>query len=292
MLPRLQLKPEEIDDFLRFMLSEIAFRPDEINIEECATVSRYLDWLSWAGIPTALVAAGPLARSAYLRSSKGKSDEIARFNVDRIAKIIWGNALQYASFEPSDKTTALAFLKKQSQTYLANPYFESAFAFVEEFDIPADAPRRFGRPGLISPSINQQSPSKFEDDLADRIVSARSALQRAGVRKCTPRVAQALNAKGIKFDKRGASYARKWHWEAVRAWIKRHRKRQLELARELGMDEAQAERWFIDNRERRVDHWIHSFRFARGMSNRQNRPLMPKVRGIHVGRFTTIRLAY
>lgn len=123
--------------------------------------------------------AGRNARSVSPEHSK------ARRCANQIAEIIWNVLLQSGEFPTATKSEVLDFLRKHRQTYLANPYFDQALAYVEAFDLPAD-----GVPMIEPPTFRSRSrtvriyPSnaRLKSDLSERIYIADQALKRAGLK--------------------------------------------------------------------------------------------------------------
>jgi len=188
-----------------------------------------------------------------------------------VAKAVWGFLLQYGQFKMSSRAAALRFMRRHSDTYLANPYLEQALMFIETHDIPRHAPLLFRPAALRSGHMSVQSDGdRGADDLSDRIFAAYYALRRAGVQRRSSRIAAGLTASKV-----GASVGMHWVYADVNDRIKAHTRSQRRQLGKHARSDQDVDSLFEQHKVSRVDFWISSFRHAqsvgRGQRKRTNR---------------------
>jgi hypothetical protein len=244
-LPRQELQASQIEEFLRHLFGDIARRPAQLRLREAAAVVRYLKLLCSQGVLT------PAKEAADASGSEHSKD---RWDANRIAEIIWNVLLQSGEFVTATKSEALDFLGKYRQTYLANPHFDRALAYVERFELPAGSRNPQEAPTFKSRSRTARiypPNSRLKDDLSERIYVADRALIRAGLKtKRRPVIADALQAAGIG---RRASGETIWTAEDVSDRVKEYVRAQQKWFAKLKVS------W---NGEGVVDQRISFFKFV------------------------------
>jgi hypothetical protein len=251
MLPRQALEISEIDEFLRYIFGDIARRPDPLRLRETAEVVRFIKRLTSQGVPRAVANEGADVATKYRSMSPEQSR--ARWYADQIAEIIWNTLLQSGEFPTAAKSEALNFLSKHRQTYLANPYFDEALAFVEAFELPAHAPPMNEPPAFRSRSRTVRtyaSNARLKSDLSERIYIADEALKRAGLKtKRRPVIGRALEDAAVEHRSGDTT----WTSEEVNERVKEYQRSQrLQWSK-------RKVKW---TGEHLVDDRIHSFRLA------------------------------
>ncbi|MEO5925711.1 MAG: hypothetical protein ABIR70_17975 [Bryobacteraceae bacterium] len=198
---------EEIDDFLDHVFASVARRPETLKLSEVAGVVRRLRWLLDFGVPKNLIVQGQEAVNRFQSTERSKEHLDLAFNVRQISDILWGTLLSCGDITTCSTEEALAFVRRNGSTYLANPYLNSAIEFLEQYDLPPDCESPFKPPYLLSASQSSQGSNPnphLTDDLSERICGADHALRRTGAAKWRPRIAAALNKAGIQ-RREGAS---------------------------------------------------------------------------------------
>ena len=204
-----RLKQREKAYFLRWLFSELASRPKPLEIAECARAARYLMYLSSAGVP----------------KSATDQPEAFRYSSDRLAGIIWDQALRWSNSNIATADEVLRFLDKHSASLRHNPYFEETRTFVKTFEVKPNsaAPHRFGQARLVNSQLVQDAPPKMHDDLSERIFGAFYAIKQSGFSKVAATIATSLNEAGIK--KKRPTDVDDWGESEVRERIKSHKER-------------------------------------------------------------------
>jgi hypothetical protein len=253
----------EVDDFLAYLFSFLAKKPPALLLRECASVSRYLEWLGWQGVPSKVLAEGPEARKRYFLEPRTEEELRQRRCLGEISRIIWGNARQYGKFRASTKVEAIRFLKKNSETYLSNPYLEPAMELLRSSEIPPETPFPFVPPNLMSRHSSGASVGRrrVKDDLSDRIYAAYHALPTAGLIIRSRRIAAALSESKAKLPRTN------WTYVDVNDRVKKFEKQERRslLARGFRDDALTIE--IHKFRRSRADFWIQAFTFAISVRN-------------------------
>jgi hypothetical protein len=242
-----------------------AKRPEPLLLRVCATVARYLRWLSLNGVPLTVLKRGKDSLKDYLAASRTEEDRTARRNLGRTADIVWSTLLQFGEFEPSTRGVALRFLRRHSETYFTHPYLEPAIEFIKTHDIPPGTAKPFGRPNLMSRHLNAQGHGnpRVLDDLPERIYAAYYALPKAGMRNRSRKIAAALTA--------ARAGGRSWSWADVNDRVKAFERSQRSRLLKVGVQEKKMTKAEIERiRQQKADHWISSFKFARMVNSEQH----------------------
>jgi hypothetical protein len=189
----------EIDGYLAWQFSGVAWRPKALTLRETAAVARYLLWVAVHGVPKKIVDGGPEAvqkywMDRYLKGERMSEANDARQCVQRTAEIIWGDLLQFGQFEAGSKREAQSFFKKHS-SYWHHPWIEPALKFLEEFEVPPWSEAPFHQQQLVGPHVSVQGGGNpyLENDLSQRIAAADYALKKASIRGRRARIAKALD---------------------------------------------------------------------------------------------------
>jgi hypothetical protein len=220
--PSERMEPAEIDSFVKFVLSEVATRPEVLLLREVSSVVRYIQTLVIQGLPRELLAGGAESIAKYRSTPQGAKQIRGAQAAWRMAEIIWRTLMMHGRIERSSKAQALAFLKRHEKTYLANPYFEDTVEFLKSCELPPDAAPAFAPPHLISQLLSEQGEGNpyLPDDLTERIAAAYYVLRKVGIRNATSRIAQALD------ESEATRYADTyWGADEVRIRIKTYRRR-------------------------------------------------------------------
>lgn len=198
-LPRQALEPSEVDEFLSHLFGDIARRPEPLRLRETAAVVRFIKQLTLHGVPTTVAIDGPDAVARFDRRSISPEHLTARSCAGQIAEIIWDLLVQHGDFPIATKPEVLRFLDRHRRTYLANPLIDQAIAYVQGFELPANAApiepptlRSRSRTARIYPPN-----ARINSDLSERIYIADQTLKRAGIKKRRPVIARALEVAGV-----------------------------------------------------------------------------------------------
>jgi hypothetical protein len=186
------LSESEIPHFLEWLFSDSASKPKALTLRETAAVVRYLRRLSTQGIPKSILKAGPEAIAKYRQQDELKERE-SRLAVDLIAKIVWGDLLQFGRIQAASNKEAQQFFKARVG-FWKHPKLDQALKFLEQFDLPADAQDPFQPPALVGGrhAVYGSSNSYLQDDLSERIATADYTLKQAGVKSRRQCIADAL----------------------------------------------------------------------------------------------------
>lgn len=252
-LPRQELEASQIDGFLRHLFGDIARRPEQIKLREAAAVARYIKLLCSQGV---------LSLGQKTGDASATEQSKTRWAANQIAEIIWSVLLQSGEFATASKPEALNFLRKHRRTYLANPHFDSALAYVERFELPANARRPEEAPTFKSRSRTARiypPNSRLKDDLSERIYVADRALIRAGLKtKRRPVIANILQSAGV--ERRGSGEAI-WTAEDVSDRVKEYVRAQQKHYSNLNVQ------W---SGEGLVDQRISFFKFVQARKESQS----------------------
>lgn len=201
-----KLAKKDIEDFLDWLFSDVARKPEPMLLREAASVAKYL----W-------ILAG--------EEEPGLDRQVLEY----LSKVIWGTALREAPIALSDKRRVVSFLERHTGTHLPAPSVGKALSLVRERGTPKDPPRspRLASRGM---SIEGVSVAGLQDDLSERIYGAYWALRQAKVHGARKLVAKVLNAKGLKRASRGDS-ASTWDSDTVYDRVKQFEDRQSPKAR-------------------------------------------------------------
>jgi hypothetical protein len=258
-IPPQTLDASDVDAFLEYLFSEVAQRPAPLYLRETAAVARYLSSLEALGVPLTVLARRGDAIAAHDRWSESEEDRWGRLCVGQMTKIIWGFLLQSGQFKESTRKAALDFMRRHSDTYLANPYLELALAFIETHDVPPNAPPLFRPAVLRSGHMSVQSENiTVADDLSDRIFAAYHALPRAGSKRRSARIAAALTG-----SRAGSRVRKSWSWADVNERVKAYARSQRNKFRNNGYSGRDVKTLLEQEEAWRTDYWISSFKFAR-----------------------------
>jgi hypothetical protein len=207
----------EVDDFLSFLFSNPAIRPENLQLQEGAAVARYLKLLAIHGVPLALLERGQEAIDEYhrigQRREEGAKELHVRQQLVKAADAIWWNLQAYGEFDPSSKGAALGFIKRHLGTYFGN--LKPVLSILENYGIPQGMRRAMGHPSFMSQNLNVAGPGNphLRDDLSERIFAAYHALPRAGMKRRSPKIAAALNSAH-------AAGRDDWDWNDVNERVK------------------------------------------------------------------------
>jgi len=192
-LSRQELAPSEVEPFLDWLFSDLAQKPQEMTLRETASVVRYLISLSLHGVPKDVVQQGPEAIKKYRRDPKTAETIRSRQDVERTAMIVWGDLLQVGQFGVANGSEAQEFFLRHRSAW-KHPWLTSALTFLEDFELPADAPSPFRQYSLVSRSsaTTGGANSYLENDLSERIAAADSALRRTPFKQRHTLIAAAL----------------------------------------------------------------------------------------------------
>ena len=256
----LTLELSEVDDFLSFLFSNPAIRPENLQLQEGAAVARYLEWLAIHGVPLAVLERGQEAIDEYHRSlqrrEEGAKAQHVRHQLVKASDAIWWNLQAYGEFEPSSKEAALGFIKRHLGTYFGN--LKSVLSILENYGIPQGMQCTIGQPSFMGPNLNVAGPGNphLGDDLSERIFAAYHALPRAGMKHRSPKIAAALNSAR-------AAGRDDWNWNDVNERIKGY-KRGLRLRlRKHGMAAYTLPAELKREEYLRANSWIWMFKFDR-----------------------------
>jgi hypothetical protein len=217
------LTPSEIDEFLEFVFSAIARRPQPLRPREVLGVLRCIEWLVRSGLPRAVLAAGSEAITAYNVREEPDEQHLKLCNsAGQISDRLWRSLIGFGVFEACSTESALAFVRRYRSTILAGPDCDRLIEFLERYDLPRDARSPFKPPYLVSPVPTTQGYSRnphLKDDLSERIWGADLALKQAGlVSRRRRRIAEFLNRAGIHKKRFGSL----WGPEDIQQRIKEH----------------------------------------------------------------------
>ena len=192
------LAESEIDGYLAWQFSGVAWRPKALTLRETAAVVRYLLSLALHGVPKIIVDGGPEAvqkywADRYLKGERMLEANAARQCVQRTAEIVWGDLSQFGQFQAASKRDAQSFFKKHS-SYWHHPWIEPALKFLEEFEVPPGTEPLCHQQQLVSPDASAQGGGNpyLENDLSQRIAAADYALGKASIRGRRALIAKAL----------------------------------------------------------------------------------------------------
>lgn len=232
--PHRSLKPNEVDQFLQFLFSDVARRPGEMRLREAVQVAKYLRSLAWELPP------GP-----------------GRALLDDLSKVIRDTAFQVAPIKSTKKPSVTGFLRRHAGTYLRRPIAERAIALVDESDIPKPSEKEGNPPELISQrmSIRGDSVAHLRDDLGERISVGYWAIREAKVHGARGLVAKALNAQGHRQRSRQGG-VQAWDSYAVYERVKQVETRST---KRQGFTKKQHQRW----RKAMVNKWLGLFHLAK-----------------------------
>jgi hypothetical protein len=98
------LAEAEVDGYLTWQFSGVAWRPKALTLRETAAVARYLLSVALHGVPKRIVDGGLEVVKKYRRDRLLKGERMleasdARQCVQRTAEIVWGDLLQFGQFE-------------------------------------------------------------------------------------------------------------------------------------------------------------------------------------------------
>lgn len=234
-IPVQVLTREEAPAFLAFLFGDLARRPERISLRESAAVARYLRALARETSPGTL-----------------------RAELERMARQVWMDALDFAPFEIAKKSQAMAFLRRHAETHLASYDTEAMLGHVgssprpTKFAEPASLPRLLSRSMAVVGPVGQRP----GDDLSERVFAAYTALRVAGIHGASTFVAGAIKASGAK-GKNGRAPQTDWGADEVRERCKRFRE---SLAKQHGGNALRAGRQVVNK-------WIYLFRSRTGAGN-------------------------
>jgi hypothetical protein len=261
----LALELSEVDDFLSFLFSNPAIRPDNLQLQEGAAVARYLKLLALHGVPLAVLEGGQEAIDEYHRIGQRREEGAKALDVGpqlvKAADAIWWHLQAYGEFEPSSKGAALGFIKRHLGTYFGK--LKPVLSILENYGIPQGVRCATGPPSFMSPNLNVAGPGNphLRDDLSERIFAAYHALPLAGMKRRSPKIAAALNSAH-------AAGRDNWIWSDVYERIKGY-KRGLRLRlRKHGMAAYTLPAELKGEEGRQASLWIGMFRFDRMVRQR------------------------
>jgi hypothetical protein len=254
---------DELEVFLRHVFANLARRPEALRLRAVAAVARRIRWLVDFGVPKEVIAAGPEAVANFQGTERSADHKALVFDARRTAEILWGNLMLYGEIEPCSTEQALAYVRRNGDTHLANPYLNATIEFLERFELPSGARNPFTAPYLQSKSMSAQGGNPnphLTDDLSERIYGADHALRRTGLKRWRPLIARVLNE--AKAPKRRSRLA--WGAEDVSNRVKeyetaqRHSYRDVaqlreQIANRLIFDFRWAELIETQNRARQVE---------------------------------------
>ena len=261
----LTLELSEVDDFLSFLFSNPAIRPENLQLQEGAAVARYLKLLAIHGVPLAILERGQEAIDEYhrigQRREEGAKELHVRQQLVKAADAIWWNLQAYGEFDPSSKEAALGFIKRHLGTYFGK--LKSVLSILEDYGIPQGMRRTMGHPSFMGSILNVAGPGNpyLRDDLSERVFAAYHALPIAGMKHRSPKIAAALNSAR-------AAGRDDWDWNDVNERVKGY-KRGLQLRlRKQGMAACALPAELKGEERRQANSWIGMFKFDRMVRQR------------------------
>jgi hypothetical protein len=262
---RVTLDTSEIDDFLRFVLFDIARRPKALKIRECIRVARYLDWLVKCGVPKEVLRSGPKAVEAHRRRAQSAEERDKQWCAEEIADLLWGRVRRLDAHQAASNQEALSFLEVHADTHFANPFIGRAIDLVQDFDVPAEELRPAAKPNLTSRSrAGFGTDPHLQDDLSERLFAADHALKRMGLRRTRKMIAAVLNEGKIQSSRRLKRDAAEQEWlpeevhERVKAFEKRIKQRLSRVPAGRSLNDLVREA-----RDGMADKWIGEYKWAR-----------------------------
>ncbi len=194
MLPPIQpLDRSEVRPFLKWLFGDLAVKCEPLKLRESAAVVRYMMTLAQHGVPTKVVRRGAKEIRKYWRGPRDEETRQSRLAVEQIARIVWGNLLQFGRFKASSKHKAQLFLR-ENLAYCSHPNLERALKFLQECEVPAGSPPQSPSPHFVAKNLSQQRGNSYlEDDLSERVAAADYLLQQAGVTHRHQFIAAALS---------------------------------------------------------------------------------------------------
>lgn len=200
-IPLQVLTREEAPAFLSFLFGDLARRPERFSLRESAAVARYLRALARETSPGTL-----------------------RAELERMARQVWMDALDFAPFEIAKKSQAMAFLRRHAETHLASYDTGAMLGHVGSAPRPTKFAEPVSLPRLLSRSMAVVGPGgqRLGDDLSERVFAAYTALRAAGIHGASTAVARAIKASEAT-RKRGRAPQTDWGADEVRERCKRFR---------------------------------------------------------------------
>lgn len=189
-----RLFESEVDDYLTFQFSGIAYRPPVLTLRKAASVVRYLRQLAAQGVPHEIEKRAPDAIAEWGRSKRTQQEIDSRNRIDQIALAIWHSTIQFAAIKPASVRSTRKFLRDYS-TYLPEQYKAVADG-LEGMVLPTGAVNPFQPPRLVSRRMSVQGASKPRqmDDLSERLAVTDHALKSIQTKKRHLKIAESLNA--------------------------------------------------------------------------------------------------
>ena len=230
-LPHLTLQVSKVDDFLEFLLFNIARRPADLKIRETMRVARYLDWLAAGGVEKAKLGTGQSSLGAYPRRALSAEESDKKWCAHQIADLLWRRVRRLNAHDAASNAEALSFLEQHAETHFANPFIGRTIELVRDFDVPAEDMRPSQKPSLVSASMMAYGGDPhLLDDLSERLFVADHALKGAGLRRRRKKIAEVLNKGEVQTQRRRARHPADQEWlaedvhERVKAFEKRIRR--------------------------------------------------------------------
>jgi hypothetical protein len=247
-LPLQELEASEIADYLAWQFGDLAKKSEPLHLRETASVVRYLHWLALHGVPKEVIHAGAEAVEEYRRTGRTKDALQSRQAVERTAKIIWGDLLQFGQIEAASKSETENFLREHAP-YWPHPWMELSLKFLEDYDLPPDARSPFRPPHLHGRDASAQGDGNpyVQSDLSERIAAADRVLARARVRGRRKQIAEVLNASPL--TRRSDAL---WGPEEVADRVKGYKKQKRDIRYEA-LANGLADRWIASYR---YDRWV------------------------------------
>jgi hypothetical protein len=260
----LTLRTSEVDDFLRFLLFDVARRPADLKIRECIRVARYLDWLIAGGVEKARLGTGQSSLGAFPRPALSAEERDKKRCTQQIADLLWRRVRTLNAQDAASNGEALSFLERHAPTHFANPFIERTLELVRDFDVPAADMRPRQQPTLVSASMMAYgSDPHLLDDLSERLFVADHALKRAGLSRRRKKIAEVLNKGHIQTRRRLRRDAAEQEWlpedvhERVKAFEERMKRRLVRTQADLNPKEL-----LLAERDAMTSRWIAHYREA------------------------------
>jgi hypothetical protein len=259
------LDASEIDDFLRFVLFDIARRPKTLKIRECIRVARYLDWLVKGGVPKEVLRSGPKAVEGHRRRAQSAEERDKRWCAEQIADLLWGRVRRLDAHQAASNEEALSFLRLHAETHLANPFVGRAINLIQDFEVPAEELRPLAKPNLVSRSrAGFGTDPHLQDDLSERLFATDHALKRMGLRRTRKKIAAVLNEGKIQTSRRLKRDVAEQEWlpgevhERVKTFEKRIKQQLSRVPAGRNLNDLVRE-----VRDGMADKWIGEYKWAR-----------------------------
>jgi hypothetical protein len=259
-----KLETSELDDFLRFLLFDVARRPAALKIRECMRVARYLDRLATDGVPKEMLPTGRSAEEPHPRRLSAEERD-KKWCAQQIADVLWTRVRTLNSHDAASNRGTLRFLESHAETHFANPFIRRTMDLVKDFDVPVKDMRARPKPNLVSASMTAYGGDpRRPDDLSERLFVADHVLKGARLPRRREKIVEVLNKSGVQTRRRLGRDPTEQEWlpEEVRERVKAFEKHvQHQLTKEGSPGNLKE---FVKTaRERMAVKWIEAYRWDR-----------------------------